>query len=124
MPFLFENIGDKRTHTHMQLSIRYCEHGGSSSILREFLSSGRIISFARENPSVTILVKPRNGHHPYIQGHYLTGRDKQICIKNEPTRRIYEVLTMLNNSSGRKIKKIEKPIVTQTPSVQVSSFCF
>ncbi len=63
-------------------------------------------------------MKPRNGHHPYIQGHYITGKDKQICVKNEPLRRIYEVLNMLNNSSGRKIKKLNNPVRTQTPSVQ------
>mmetsp|Transcript_18174 Transcript_18174/g.25858 ORF Transcript_18174/g.25858 Transcript_18174/m.25858 type:complete len:132 (-) Transcript_18174:139-534(-) len=101
-----------------ELSVRYCEHGGSSSMIREFISSGRIVHFARENPTVTIIVKPRNGHHPFIKGHYLTGNDKQICIKNEPIKRIYEVIDMLNNSSGRKIKKIGSPIKTNTPSVQ------
>ena len=48
----------------------------------------------------------------------MTGSDKEICIKNEPIKRIYQVIGMLNNSSGRKIKKIGNPVKTNTPSVQ------
>ena len=68
--------------------------------------------------SVKINVKPRNGHHPYIQGQYLTGYDKQICVKNETIKRVNNVLEMLNNSSGRKIKKVGAPVKTLTPSIQ------
>lgn len=101
-----------------KLTLSYCEHGGSSRTIREFISSGRVIDFARENPTVEVSVKPRNGHHPFILGHYRTGRSKQISVKNEELARLYKVIEMLNNSSGRKITKITKPILTQTPSIQ------
>jgi hypothetical protein len=51
-------------------------------------------------------VKPRNGHHPYIQGEYITGQSKQICVKNTNEKRIREVMTMLRNTSGRKIVRL------------------
>ena len=101
-----------------KIRFAYCEHGGSSSSIREFLSSEKIIAFAEKNPSVEVIVKPRNGKHPHINGSYITGLDKQICIKNEPLERIEKVLTMLCNSSGRKRTKLQGPIRTDTPTVQ------
>ena len=102
-----------------KLKLIYCEHGGSSASVREFISSGRVVSFAKENPDVTLIVKPRNGKHPHVMGQYLTGYDKQICVKNESLKRIEEVLQMLNNTSGRKITKLSgKSVRTATPSIQ------
>jgi large subunit ribosomal protein L43 len=100
------------------LKIFYCEHGGSSRTIRDFISSGRIVRWAMENPQIDIEVKIRNGHHPYVLGEYLTGNPKQIGIKNEDTKRIYDAINMLKNSSGRKIKRFQKPVVTQTPTIQ------
>jgi len=102
-----------------KMSIRYCEVGGSSLNVREFLSSGKIVDFAAANPTVEIEVTPRNGHHPYIRGDYMTGNWKQMCVKNEPTKRIRKVMEMLNNTSGRKIVKLGGLAVrTDAPSVQ------
>mmetsp|Transcript_911 Transcript_911/g.1382 ORF Transcript_911/g.1382 Transcript_911/m.1382 type:complete len:132 (+) Transcript_911:48-443(+) len=100
------------------LNIVYCEHGGSSRAVREYLSSSRIIEFAKQNPSVSISSKLRNGCHPYVQANYVTGSDKQVCIKNEPIKRIVNVMSLLNNSSGRKISKIGNPVRTLKPSIQ------
>jgi large subunit ribosomal protein L43 len=102
------------------LHIVYCEHGGSSSNIRQYISShtSKIITFCQSNPTVQVLTKLRNGKHPYIKADYVTGYSKQVCIKNEPVGRITKVIQMLNDSSGRKITKIGGPIKTQTPSVQ------
>ncbi|KAL7429574.1 hypothetical protein ACHAXM_001769 [Skeletonema potamos] len=95
-----------------KLRIRYCEHGGSSSAIRQYLqqsphtSENHLINFATAHPSIQIIVKPRNGHHPYIQGEYLTGQSKQICVKNTTQGRIKEVMSMLVNTSGRKITRL------------------
>lgn len=118
---LTKNINTMATRGIKQLtklSLTYCEHGGSSRYMREFISSGRIIDFANKNPTLEIDVKIRNGKHPFVKGYYLTGQDKQIGVKNEGLGRIEKVLTKLNNSSGRKITKLKKPVVTSTPSVQ------
>jgi|EP01083_Nonionella_stella_P003331 large subunit ribosomal protein L43 len=102
------------------LQIVYCEHGGSSSNIRQYLSSptSKIVSFCTNNPTVQVSTKLRNGKHPYIKAEYVSGFSKQVCIKNEELDRIQKVVHMLNNSSGRKITKIGGPIRTQTPSIQ------
>ena len=96
-----------------KLRIRYCEYGGSSATVRQYLQQSptspqknHLISFAKSNPNVQIIIKPRNGHHPYIQGEYITGSSKQICVKNVTQGRIKEVMSMLVNTSGRKITRL------------------
>mmetsp|Transcript_8113 Transcript_8113/g.19948 ORF Transcript_8113/g.19948 Transcript_8113/m.19948 type:complete len:134 (+) Transcript_8113:68-469(+) len=90
-----------------KLCIRYCEVGGSSSAVRDYLAaSPHLLNFATDNPHVSIVVKPRNGHHPYVEGQYVTGQSKQICVKNTDQKRIREVFDMLKNSSGRKITRL------------------
>ena len=99
-----------------KLRIRYCEHGGSSSAIRDYLqqsptanttpNNNHLINFATSHPSIQIIIKPRNGHHPYIQGEYLTGQSKQICVKNTSQGRIKEVMSMMVNTSGRKIVRL------------------
>lgn len=90
-----------------KLRIRYCEHGGSSAAVRSYLSSSpHLLNFARDNPHIKIIVKPRNGNHPYIEGQYLSGQSKQVCVKNTDEGRILEVFDMLRNTSGRKIVRL------------------
>lgn len=101
-----------------KLQLIFCDHGGSSTPLREYIKSGKIIAFATQNPTVEVSAELRNGHHPYLKAHYVTGFSKQVCVKNEPVERIEKVVTMLNDSSGRKITKIGAPVKTDTPSVQ------
>ena len=100
------------------LKIFYCEHGGSSRVVRDFLSSGRIINWALDNPQIQVEVKIRNGKHPFVEGEYVSGKPKQIGVKNEDMKRIYQVMDMLKNSSGRKMTRLNRPVITQTPSVQ------
>lgn len=106
-----------------KLTLSYCEHGGSSRVIRDFLSSGNLLDWAKERPHIQIRVKVRNGNHPNIQADYLTNVDEsihQICVKSSKvtTPDIPAVLNQLYNRSGRKITKLTKPIYTDTPSVQ------
>jgi large subunit ribosomal protein L43 len=102
-----------------KLRLVYCEHGGSSATIREYISSGRIVDWAREHPHVDVQVTVRNGKHPYVGADYLTGHPKQITVKNMPTLNdIQKVVDQLYNSSGRKVKRLKKPVYTSTPSIQ------
>jgi large subunit ribosomal protein L43 len=106
-----------------KLTVFYCEVGGSSIAIREFLASGKLHEWARDRPHLPIEVRVRNGHHPYAKGDYLNSPSEtlhQICIKSNKALipDIPGVLNKLYNRSGRKIKKLTVPIVTQTPSVQ------
>ncbi|KAL7527714.1 hypothetical protein ACHAXR_002092 [Thalassiosira sp. AJA248-18] len=103
-----------------KLRIRYCEFGGSSAVVRDYLQqSPHLLNFANDNPQISIIVKPRNGHHPYIQGEYVTGQSKQMCVKNTTEGRVREVMDMLRNTSGRKIVRLGGLAVRgDCPSIQ------
>jgi large subunit ribosomal protein L43 len=104
-----------------KLTLHYCEVGGSSRAMREYLGNGQLVSWASNHPHVSIEVKRRNGHHPFVHADYLTNSKviHQVTVKNyESWNEVEEVLDMLANRSGRKITKIIKPVLTDTPSVQ------
>mmetsp|Transcript_22764 Transcript_22764/g.42310 ORF Transcript_22764/g.42310 Transcript_22764/m.42310 type:complete len:160 (-) Transcript_22764:65-544(-) len=125
-----------------KLTLFYCEHGGSSRAVREYLGSKRLWKWAQDRPSVEIAVKVRNGKHPFVKAEYLTaplasGKKPdggpvvhQICVKSKQPRNnngsdgdpyvdmIEETLTKLYNRSGRKLTKFKQPVYTQTPSIQ------
>ncbi len=105
-----------------KLSLHYCEVGGSSRALREYIGNGQLIAWAERHPFVKLEVKRNNGHHPTIHADYLTNSEQtmhQVSVKNYETwKHVEEVVQMLANRSGRKITKITKPVLTDTPSVQ------
>lgn len=120
-----------------KLTLHYCEHGGSSTAIRNFLASGRLVDWAKDRPTVQIQVRVRNGKHPYVKADYLTkavagkrGRDNvappvlhQICLKSKHphddyVQNVQDTLDQLYNKSGRKMTKFTKPIYTDTPSIQ------
>ena len=106
-----------------KLVLKYCEHGGSSQAVRDYLASGKLIQWAKARPHCEIQVRVRNGHHPHVKANYLTSKSDeihQICLKSNKahTPDVEKVLNQLCNRSGRKTKKFVKPIITQTPSIQ------
>jgi large subunit ribosomal protein L43 len=102
------------------LRLYYCEHGGSSRAIREFLSNGRLTEWAVAHPHVDVEVKPRNGQHPFVEGDYKTmAAAHQISVKNhEHWKYVQQTCDMLHSRSGRKITKITTPVLTDTPSIQ------
>ena len=55
-----------------------------------------------------------------LQSKYIhsSNRIALDSVKSEPIKRIYNVIQMLNDSSGRKMNRLDGPVQTQTPSVQ------
>jgi large subunit ribosomal protein L43 len=104
-----------------QLTLHYCEVGGSSRAVREYLGNGKLVVWAQNHPHVQINVQPRNGHHPYVHAQYHT-RNKsihQVSVKNvDNWEQVESVMEMLSNRSGRKITKLTRPVLTDSPSVQ------
>jgi large subunit ribosomal protein L43 len=116
-----------------KLTLYYCEHGGSSQAVRDYLQSKQLIQWAKERPTVDIQVRVRNGKHPFIKAEYLSAPISgkrpdlgaiihQVCVKNKQhnysLQAIEDTLSKLYNKSGRKMTKFTKPIYTQTPSIQ------
>lgn len=54
------------------ITLRYCEYGGSSRAVRDYLASGELIDWASTRPSVKIEVQVKNGKHPNIRADYAT----------------------------------------------------
>jgi large subunit ribosomal protein L43 len=103
-----------------RLRLYYCEFGGSSATLRQYIGSGRLAAWATEHPHLEIDVQVRNGNHPFVEADYKTqAAFHQVSVKNSPDwKDIQEVLDLLRNRSGRKITKITTPVLTDTPSIQ------
>jgi large subunit ribosomal protein L43 len=101
-----------------KLQLVYCEYGGSSAAMRDYIASGKIIDWARQHEYVDVVVQVQNGKHPLIRGEYKTGFPKQISVGNQSIHRIETVMDMLHNSSGRKMTQLKKPVITATPSIQ------
>jgi large subunit ribosomal protein L43 len=104
-----------------RLRLYYCEIGGSSKAIRDYIGNGKLVEWAKERPHVNIEVHRRNGNHPYIGADYLSNgkTQHQITVRNaESWEKVQDVMNQLANRSGRKIKKITKDVITQTPSIQ------
>lgn len=103
-----------------KLIITYCEHSGSSRGVREFLAT-KVVHWAENHPETQVEVVTRNGYgkHPFIQGEYISKVvQHQVCVKNLEIKDIWDTCSMLANRSGRKITKINNPVLTDTPSCQ------
>ncbi len=98
------------------IEIRYCEHGGSSTSLIQFLKS-KLHSYALEYPYVHFKIHPRPRKHPVLIGRYANGDCKQICVKNEKQSDINKQLFNLLNSQNGQTFKIMK---TKLPVLQMS----
>lgn len=102
------------------LRLYYCEHGGSSRAIRDYIANGRLTAWATKHAHVQVEVKPRNGQHPFIHADYKTAAAAhQVSVKNyEHWKYVQEICDMMHSRSGRKITKITTPVLTDTPSVQ------
>lgn len=85
-----------------KLTVKYCEHGGSSKGAREFIRH-RIVEFANKTPATEVVTELRPGRHPHIAGEYETGESKSIGVKNLTPSEIMDYAMTLRNSSGRKV---------------------
>ena len=100
-----------------QLLIRYSDIDGSSAGVRQFLSSN-LRSFAESYPNLTIKTEIKRNSHPIVQGEYITGNDRVICVKNQSPESIVEVIHSIRTTSGRPVKRLKKPVITETPTIQ------
>lgn len=107
----------------LNLRIVYSDFGGSSRGVRDFIENGQLVAWATAHPETMVHVVKRNARHPIVEGAYLTSGIKhtnshQVCVKNVEADDVWKVCNMLANRSGRKITKIQAPVLTDTPSIQ------
>ena len=52
------------------VAIYFCDIGGSSRGVREFIHSGKLASFAETQPDTQFYVQLVRGRHPHIKAQY------------------------------------------------------
>ena len=55
------------------MRLYFCDFGGSSLGVREFLKSESLKSFVSTNPHIQLDVFLRRGRHPYLSSTYING---------------------------------------------------
>ncbi|KAE9039080.1 hypothetical protein PR003_g5736 [Phytophthora rubi] len=101
-----------------QVTIRYCQHSGSSRYVRQLLGDERFVKFVEENPQVQFETELKGARHPVLIGDYVTNDQKVTDIKNQDIPFILTQLERLRNSSGRKMTRIKKPVFTKRETIQ------
>lgn len=100
-----------------KVEITYCDFGGSSQGMRDFLRL-RLKSFAAKNPQVEFKVLTKPGFHPVIKGFYPHDNTKQICCRKWNIDVIENKLKLLINSSGKQLTKPKQNVVSSNKSVR------
>ncbi|KAI5811034.1 thioredoxin-like protein [Peziza echinospora] len=100
-----------------RMEFNYCDWAGSSRGMKAFLTH-TLPKFAKENPGIEMVISPRPNKHPVLRGVYINGREKVVCVRNLAHQQILEKAILLKNSSGTKLKKINKPVYSINESVR------
>ncbi|AET38322.1 mitochondrial 54S ribosomal protein mL43 Ecym_2609 [Eremothecium cymbalariae DBVPG len=85
-----------------KIILQYCNWGGSSQGLRDFLVSKRLVQWAEKYPQINFEVVKKSGH-PVIKALYTNGRNKAICVKNLNIDNVENKLRLLKDSSGEQL---------------------
>ncbi|KAJ2784877.1 39S ribosomal protein L51, mitochondrial [Coemansia interrupta] len=100
-----------------KLVFNYCERSGSSKSMMEYLQK-EAIQFSRNNPQIEVVVQPRPSKHPIIRAFYTNGHQKTKCVRKCTVDEIPEVVKSLRDHSGHKLRKWNRYVISDTPSVR------
>ncbi|KAJ1920111.1 39S ribosomal protein L51, mitochondrial [Tieghemiomyces parasiticus] len=118
VPAPFRNGVGAFVYPCRKLILNYCERGGSSRGMHEFLTSGRLQTWAREHPQVEIQVQPIPFQHPQIVGYFNNGRERTVVTRKFSAEQVEESLVALTNTSGLPDRRYRKPVISANPSVR------
>ncbi|XP_057832627.1 large ribosomal subunit protein mL43 [Cryptomeria japonica] len=100
-----------------KLVVRYCDWGGSSRGMREFIES-QLPTFKQQNPQLEVVPLLKRGKHPHLRGYY---RDKTVridCVKNMDPEDILLRAMRFRNALGAEVRKLKNRHMTKNRSVQ------
>ncbi|XP_010672408.2 54S ribosomal protein L51, mitochondrial isoform X1 [Beta vulgaris subsp. vulgaris] len=100
-----------------KLIVSYCDWGGSSRGIREFMKT-HLPSLQERNSQLEVVPELIRGQHPHLKGFYRNKNERVICVKNLTPEDILLHATRLRNALGRKVVKLKTRHVTKHPSVQ------
>ncbi|KAL2752784.1 hypothetical protein ACRALDRAFT_2112382 [Sodiomyces alcalophilus JCM 7366] len=100
-----------------KLDFHFCDWAGSSRGMNGFIKS-HLAEFAAAHPQIEVTVSPRPSKHPVIVGHYVNGQTRSQCVKNMQPLGILKMAESLRDTSGEKLKRVNKPVSSFNPSVR------
>ncbi|KAG6891113.1 hypothetical protein C0995_014203 [Termitomyces sp. Mi166 len=96
-----------------KLVFECCDRWASSQNARTFLFT-RLVSLARDNPHVEIVIRQRIHREPIVRGFYVNNRDKVIPLNGLSLAEINQKVHLLLDSSGAQIKPLKRRTVEST----------
>ncbi len=72
-------------HQLKNMRLYFCDFGGSSLGVRDFLKSPKLVDFVSRNEHLNLEIYLRRGHHPYVSSTYVNG-----YVKDQPLRGMEE----------------------------------
>ncbi|KAI3506660.1 hypothetical protein L1887_21223 [Cichorium endivia] len=100
-----------------KLTVSYCNWGGSSRGIREFMES-QLQAFKESNPQLEVVTELNRGQHPFLKGAYKNKNERVVSVMNMTPEDVLLCATRLRNSLGRKVVKLKTRHVTKHPTVQ------
>ncbi|GMM35586.1 mitochondrial 54S ribosomal protein [Saccharomycopsis crataegensis] len=101
-----------------KIKIDYCNWGGSSLGIKQYIQSKKFQKFAQDNQNIQINLHHRPGHHPVITGYYANGRTKPICVKNLDLETIDKKMDIVRSSSGEILGKYKHAVQSVNESAR------
>ncbi len=65
-----------------KLSLFFCDYGGSSSGVRELISSPKLKDFLISNPQIQLEVICKRNNHPHVKGYFVNGYRKDMPLRS------------------------------------------
>lgn len=100
-----------------KMVFHYCERSGSSRPMMEYLQK-EVTKFSRENPQIEVIVQPRPSKHPVVRAFYVNGKQKTKCVRTCSVTEIPEVVKSLRDHSGHRLRRWNRFVISDTPSVR------
>ncbi|ODV84822.1 hypothetical protein CANARDRAFT_200398 [[Candida] arabinofermentans NRRL YB-2248] len=100
-----------------KITLTYCNFGGSSKGMREFLST-RLKKISSNYPSIYFQVLLKPGFHPVLKAEYNNDLTKQICVRKWNVDVVENKLKLLINSSGKNLSKPKSLVKSMNSSVR------
>lgn len=84
--------------------------------MRHLLSTD-IKQIAAKFPEVEFVLQKKSGH-PIVQGEYVNGQTKTICVRNLTPGEIVKKIQTVRDSSGNPTRKYKYPVKSTNESVR------
>ena len=84
------------------IRLYFCDFGGSSLGVRDFLKSEQVTNFVNNNPHLQLDIYMKRGHHPSMQSVYINGYIKDQPLRNMDEIAVEHEFKKFNDAFGRR----------------------